>query len=233
MLRMWGLRELSIGELVTRTVRNSWQDEVFGQSGRLAFYFFFSMFPLVLLLVLLSKGTAIGAEWQNSLLRAIAQVLPADAASMVISTIRELDTTPMAGAGLVFAGLGALWGTVNGTWAIMAGLNNAYEIAEQRSFWQVLAVACALTACLCTLSVLALVLLAGADGFAVWITPEQITREGDANLARLPRRDCVRGTQLLHSVLTKTRLNPAFRHRARNMKIPMREGTLKRYCIEG
>lgn len=162
-MRMWGLRGLSAAELAKRTLAKSWQDEVFGQSGRLAFYFLFSMFPLVLLLVLLSKGTAIGAEWQESLLRAIGQMLPADAASLVIHTVRELDGAQMAGAGLVFSGLTVLWGTINGTWAIMTGLNNAYEIKEQRSLWKMLGLACALTALLCGLGMVALMLLSGAD----------------------------------------------------------------------
>jgi membrane protein len=160
---MWSLRGLSIGELLKRTIVKSWDDEVFGQSGRLAFYFFFSMFPLILLLVLFSKATATGAEWQESLLRAISQVLPADAASLVIFTIRQLNGTHLAGSGFAFVGLGVLWGTVNGTWAIMTGLNNAYEIEEKRSFPRVLGVACGLTVCLCTVAIIALVLLSGAD----------------------------------------------------------------------
>jgi membrane protein len=161
---MWSLRGLSVRELLKRTIVKSWEDEVFGQSGRLAFYFFFSMFPLLLLLVLFSKASSIGAEWQESLLRAIGQVLPADAASLVIHTIRQLDETHIAGAGFVFIGFGVLWGTVNGTWAIMTGLNSAYEIQEKRSFVRVFGVACGLTVWLCILAIIALALLSGADG---------------------------------------------------------------------
>jgi uncharacterized BrkB/YihY/UPF0761 family membrane protein len=53
MAEFWSLRGLSWLELAKRTFRKSWEDEVFGQSARLAFYLFFAMFPVLLLLVIL------------------------------------------------------------------------------------------------------------------------------------------------------------------------------------
>ena len=63
MAEFWSLRGLSWLELAKRTCRKSWEDEVFGQSARLAFYFFFAMFPVLLLLViLLGRSTGAGSE---------------------------------------------------------------------------------------------------------------------------------------------------------------------------
>jgi uncharacterized BrkB/YihY/UPF0761 family membrane protein len=70
--------------LVRRTCRKSWDDEIFGQSARLAFYFFFALFPtLLLLLILFSKSGATGSEWRGALLDSIQLVLPPDVATLI------------------------------------------------------------------------------------------------------------------------------------------------------
>ena len=42
---LWTLGGLSLFDLLRRTVRECWQDEVFGQGGRMAFYHFLAIFP--------------------------------------------------------------------------------------------------------------------------------------------------------------------------------------------
>jgi hypothetical protein len=39
MAELWSLRGLSWRELTKRTCRKSWDDEIFGQSARMALYF--------------------------------------------------------------------------------------------------------------------------------------------------------------------------------------------------
>jgi uncharacterized BrkB/YihY/UPF0761 family membrane protein len=53
MAELWSLRGLSWRELAKRTCRKSWDDEIFGQSARMALYFFFALFPILLLLLIL------------------------------------------------------------------------------------------------------------------------------------------------------------------------------------
>jgi|HubBroStandDraft_6_1064221.scaffolds.fasta_scaffold663229_1 membrane protein len=133
MAEFWSLRGLSWGELAKRTCRKSWEDEVFGQSARLAFYFFFAMFPVLLLLViLLGRPTGVGSELLGVLLDSSQQVLPPDASGLVANTTRQLNVRAVLGAGAILAGVWAAWGALNGTWAIMSGLNKAYEVEEER-----------------------------------------------------------------------------------------------------
>jgi membrane protein len=54
------------------------------------------------------------------------------------------------------AALGAVWAAINGTWAVMAGLNTAYEVKEQRPLWKVLAIASALTSSIAVMLLIAL-----------------------------------------------------------------------------
>ena len=158
MAELWSLRGLSLRELAKRTCRRSWEDEVFGQSARLSFYFFFALFPvLLLLLVALAKSAHGGSGLRDALLDWLKQVLPRDASSLLAETIRQLQAKAVLGAGAVLAGIGSVWAALNGTWAIMSGLNKAYEVKEKRPFWLVSAIALGLTISLSALGLIALI----------------------------------------------------------------------------
>jgi hypothetical protein len=140
MAALWSLRGLSWRDLAKRTCRKSWEDEIFGQSARLAFYFFFAIFPaLLLLIILLGKSAGAGSELRGALLDSFKQVLPPDASALIAKTIWQLNKREnVLGAGAILAGVGAAWGALNGTWAMMVGLNKAYGIGEERPWWRVL-----------------------------------------------------------------------------------------------
>jgi hypothetical protein len=92
MAELWSLRGLSWRELAKRTCLKSCEDEIFGQSARLAFYFFFAMFPvLLLLLILLGKSAGAGSELRGALLDSFKQVLPPEASALMAKTIQQLN----------------------------------------------------------------------------------------------------------------------------------------------
>jgi|SRR5579872_6470152 len=160
MAEFWSLRGLSWRELAKRTCRKSWEDEVFGQSARLAFYFFFAMFPVLLLLViLLGRSTGAGPELLGAFLDSSKQVLPPDASALVVNTTRQLNVRAVLGAGAIVAGGGAAWGALNGTRAIISGLNKAYEVKEERSWLRVLSIVFGLTVSLGILALIGLTLI--------------------------------------------------------------------------
>jgi membrane protein len=156
MAEFWSLRGLSWRELAKRTCRKSWEDEIFGQSARLALYFFFALFPALLLLILLGRSAGAGSELLGAFVDSFEQVLPPDASALVANTTRQLNERAVLGAGAILAGVVAIWGALNGAWAIMAGLNKAYEVAEERPWWRVLSIAIGLTISLGVLGVIAL-----------------------------------------------------------------------------
>jgi uncharacterized BrkB/YihY/UPF0761 family membrane protein len=80
MAGLWSLRGLSWRELAERTCRRSWEDDVFGQAARLAFYYFLGIIPALLwLLVLLRTFASTGSDLRNTLLDSIQQIVPRDA----------------------------------------------------------------------------------------------------------------------------------------------------------
>lgn len=142
MADLWSLGGLSARELLKRTARESWRDDVFGQAARLAFYHFLAIFPvLFLLLIALARLPWAGAEMRNALAGSVRQFLPGDAAQLVAGAIRDLDASARAGGLLlVLAAAGAMWAGVNSSWAMIVGLNTAYEAQEDRG-WREIAVA--------------------------------------------------------------------------------------------
>jgi membrane protein len=157
MAELWSLRGLSWRELAKRTCRKSWGDEIFGQSARMALYFFFALFPvLLLLLILLGKSAGARSEWRDALLDSFKQVLPPDASALITQTIQQLNARAVLGTGAILAAVYAAWGALNGTWAMMTGLNKAYEVEEKRLWWRILLILFGLTISLCVLGLMAL-----------------------------------------------------------------------------
>jgi membrane protein len=156
MALLWSLRGLSGRELAARTLRSSWQDEVFGQSARLAFYYFLGIFPAFLLVLFLLTFFGFGPELRDTLLDTVQLILPRETSALVAKAIGELKAGAAFGTIAVSAVLGAIWATLNGAWAMMTGLNKAYAVQEERAWWRILAIAFALTISLGTLGLLAL-----------------------------------------------------------------------------
>jgi membrane protein len=68
------------------------------------------------------------------------QFLPADAAALVTAAIQDLDSNAHHGGGLlVVAAVGATWAGINASWAMIAGLNVAYDTEEDRRWFEIAA----------------------------------------------------------------------------------------------
>ncbi len=121
------------------------------------FIFFFALFlVLLLLLILLGKSAGTGSQLRSALLDSFGQVLPSEAAALIAKTIWQLNARAVLGTGAILAGSYAAWGALNGTWAMMTGLNKAYEVEEERPWWRVLFIMFGLTISLSVLGLFAL-----------------------------------------------------------------------------
>jgi membrane protein len=159
MIDLWTLGGLSWRELLRRTVKESWEDEVFGQAARLAFYHFLALFPALLLAAtILARFSGTGSDLLKTLESSLGNVLPARALETVTAFLAGLGKGA-ARRTVWFAMFGSLWAALNGTWAVMSGLNAAYEVAERRSWWQVALTGAALTVALAAVAFTSLVLL--------------------------------------------------------------------------
>src|SRR3984885_10377060 len=166
MRNLWTLGGLSVPDLLRRTARESWEDSVFGQGGRMAFYHFLAIFPA--LLVLLAIGAHVprlGGNLQSELRDLFGQVFPQQVSLLFQQALNELNGRALSGLQFAVVCAGALWAAFNATWAMIYGLNRAYEVQERRTWWELgvtiagLTLALAVTCCIALLLVLSAVQL--------------------------------------------------------------------------
>jgi len=146
MATSWKFGGLSLFEILRRTVRESWRDEVFGQAGRMAFYHFLAIFPILFAsLVLLTRAPHLRESIEHSVRDVSNQLLPGRLMSLMQSIAEEQNRQAHRRFPILAVAIGVLWASFNGTWAMIYGLNNAYETKENRRFAELAITVVALT----------------------------------------------------------------------------------------
>lgn len=155
MHRLWSLGGLSPFELIRRTARESWEDAVFGQGGRMAFYQFLAFFPSIVVFLVIGEHIPHLIDYSRTALHDFSsQLFPEQVAQLLQNTLEQHNERTIEGSRLMFTVAGALWAALNATWAMIYGLNRAYEVTEDRPLWEMavtiigLTVAMALTGCI-------------------------------------------------------------------------------------
>jgi membrane protein len=162
---------LSWREVVTRTVREAWADNVFGLSAQLAYYFFFSLFPALLLLIAIDSYFPV-QTLVDQVFKSMSGFAPPEALSIITEQIEKITQAKPSGL-LTFGVAAALWSSSSAMSAVINTLNSAYDIEEGRPWWKV-----QLTALLLTLGVALFILVsfalviigpAMAENVAMWM----------------------------------------------------------------
>ena len=119
----------------------------------MSFYHFLAIFPsIVVFLAFSAHVPQVGDQTKNALQDLSTQLLPSEVSRLMGIVLADLGGRSLAGMKLAIVCVGALWVALNGTWAMIFGLNRAYEVEEQRS-WSDLAVTIGgLTGCLVFIS---------------------------------------------------------------------------------
>lgn len=123
-----------VPSLVRKTVREIGEDGIPALAAETAYYFFFSLFPLLLFLTPLLGLMGNGPELMESMLSRLSTTLPDDALSLLRRTLGEI-VTASGGAGVMTLGvLLAGWAGSNIFGSLMRALNVAYDVSETRPF---------------------------------------------------------------------------------------------------
>jgi membrane protein len=104
----------------------------------------------------------IGDHVRTAIQDLIRQVLPNQASQLFQAVMEELNQHAHEGATLISVFAGGLWAALNGTWAIVYGLNKAYEVEERRSWGELAVTVGGLTAFLVVVVSLAVFLIFGS-----------------------------------------------------------------------
>ena len=113
---------------------NAKRDDLAGESAKMAYYFFLSLFPVVLCVFALTG--IVGGEAAFSTIAATAErVVPEYAWQFVQKLIREITDSKRPGI-LSVGILLTIWASSNGIAALTGGLNAIYNVEESRTWWK-------------------------------------------------------------------------------------------------
>lgn len=154
----WEMPERAWKNIVKRTYKRVWDDNVGLVAAGVAFYGFFALFSLLGLIVLV-YGFAADPFTVIDHMRALTAVLPTDVAFVIgdqlMNAVRASQKAK--GLGILLAFLVATYGGTNGAASIITALNIAYEEKETRSLFQFYTLAVTMTLGALVLALVALV----------------------------------------------------------------------------
>jgi len=154
----WQMPRRAWQDIVSRTWKRVWKDNVGLVSAGVAYYGFLAFVPLLGLIVLV-YGVVADPQTVVSNVRSMTIVLPPDVASLIsdqlIAAVKSTKETK--GLGVIVALLVALYGGTNGAGSIVSALNIAYEEKEKRSLGRFYLLAALITLGAVVLAVVALV----------------------------------------------------------------------------
>lgn len=132
-----------VGPLLKQTGREILSDNVLGLAAQTAYYFFFSLFPIVLFLAPMLALVGDKQKTIGVLMSQLATAVPAEAYALVASVVKEVVLTPNAPGLMSIGALLALWAGSNIFSALIDALNTAYDVTDTRPWWKQKAIALA------------------------------------------------------------------------------------------
>jgi membrane protein len=126
--------QISWSELFKRTLRETAADNCFGMAAQLAYYFFLSLFPALLILVALTS--LFPSNVLDQILAWFSVFTPPEVLEVVREQIQQITNSGHGGL-LTFGVLGALWSSSSAMSAIVDTLNRAYGVKEARPWWKI------------------------------------------------------------------------------------------------
>jgi len=112
-------------------------DRLLELAGNMAYYVFLALFPFLIFLLGLLKYVPIDF---NAVIGIVTNFMPEEASELILGVIDEIRQTGGITM-LSFSMLTTLWSASRGSNALIKGLNKAYDVEEDRSFFKVRGVA--------------------------------------------------------------------------------------------
>jgi membrane protein len=151
-------RELSWRHTALKIWKKLAEDDIFARAAQLAYYWLFSIFPLLIFLTTLLAFLPMRRRDLDQWIGALSAVLPPEAYTLLNNTFQQIASRQRGGL-LSFSILLMLWSSSSGMEAIINALNRAYATRPARAWWKVRLLAITLTLGLAVFIISALALI--------------------------------------------------------------------------
>jgi len=136
----------------------------------MAFYQFLAIFPALLILHIAAQHV-LGPSVQHSFAEAASKILPRDVVDTIRSVIGNFHNVQLPGWRLLTSLAAIFWAGCNGTWAMIYGLNAAYEVRESRGIRELAITIVGLTIALAFITSLALGIVGALASLRLRVSP--------------------------------------------------------------
>ena len=179
---IWRFGGLTWWRLLVRVYRQAMRDQLLGRAAELAYFFLFSVFPLLLFLTTLFGYVAWG-NWQlrHELFQYLSTVAPSPEVTVLLQTTLDEVAKARGGGKLSLSLLAAVWVASNGMLAVGRTLNTAWGLQESRPWWMRRALAVVLVTVFAVLILIGLI----AVFFGRWIAERLAFRARPGRAVRL------------------------------------------------
>lgn len=130
-------------DLLTRTAKGAWNDDILNLAAQQAYYFFFALFPALLFVVAIASFFPLQTLTDDVVAR-LGGIAPSAVIQIINEQLGELGRQNSGGI-LTFAFLVTLWSSSGAMVSIITTLNAAYDVTESRPWWKTRLIAIGLT----------------------------------------------------------------------------------------
>ena len=155
---------LSFKELIKRTLKESWADDILSLAAQQAYYFVFALFPALLTVISIASFFPI-ANLVDEIVSVLARFAPPDVLTIISDQIKQISQSDQGGV-LTLAFLLTIWSSSGAMVSIITTFNAVYDVTEGRPFWRVRLTAIALTVGLALFVLLSIALVLVGPTFA-------------------------------------------------------------------
>lgn len=152
------VRGYRLAPLIRQVWSQVMHDNVLGMAAQTAYYFFFSLFPLMLFLTPLFSLVGEKQKFVNFLMEQLGRALPPDSYQLLHEIVTSVVYSTSAPGLMSIGAILALWSGSNVFGALTDALNRAYNVQETRPWWKT------------RLLAIAMVLLSGAAIIVATVT---------------------------------------------------------------
>ena len=159
-----------VGSLVKRTLKETLDDNLLGLSAQTAYYFFFSLFPLLLFVAPLLSLVGNKRQMFDLFAAQLQQVVPSDGWALIGGVIKDVVYAENAPGLMSIGALLAIWAGSNVFATLIDALNAAYDVEDTRPWWKKKLLAIASVIVIGFVILLATTMIVGGDRITNWIS---------------------------------------------------------------
>jgi membrane protein len=151
-------------DLLTRTAKGAWNDDILNLAAQQAYYFFFALFPALLFVVAIASFFPLQTLTDEVVAR-LGGIAPSAVIEIINEQLSELGKQNSGGI-LTFAFLLTIWSSSGAMVSIITTLNAAYDVTETRPWWKTRLIAIGLTVGIAVFTLASMFLVIAGPGLA-------------------------------------------------------------------